>query len=87
MGVRRYVAMLLIDLADAGRQNRGHGQMSGVRAVVCHHTAGPPTGEAASLNYIRDRGLAHLVLGSSGTVHVVAAGVVISSTARWWRWR
>src|SRR5690606_29788027 len=85
--VRRYVAMLLLDLADAcrgsglrvvevdGWQSRGHGQMSGVRTIVCHHTAGPPTGEVPSLNFIRDRGLAQLVLGRSGTVYVVAAGL------------
>jgi hypothetical protein len=79
--------MLLLDLADAcrssglrvvevdGWRGRGHGQMSGVRTIVCHHTAGPPTGEAPSLNFIRDRGLAQLVLGRSGTVYVVAAGL------------
>lgn len=79
--------MVLLDLADAcrgsglrvmevdGWRDRGHGRMSGVRTVVCHHTAGPPTGEAPSLSYIRDRGLAHLVLDRSGTVYVVAAGL------------
>jgi len=79
--------MILLDLADAcrgsglrvvevdGWPSRGHGQMSGVRTIVCHHTAGPPTGEAPSLNFIRDRGLAQLVLGRSGTVYVVAAGL------------
>lgn len=79
--------MLLTDLADAcrkadlhvtevaGWQSRGHGSMAGVRTVVCHHTAGPATGEAPSLNYIRDNGLSQLVLGRSGTVYVVAAGI------------
>lgn len=79
--------MMLIDLADAcrrsglpvvevaGWQSRGHGSMAGLRTIVCHHTAGPATGEAPSLNYIRDNGLSHLVLGRSGTVYVVAAGL------------
>jgi hypothetical protein len=79
--------VFLLDLADAcrgsglrvvevdGWRTRGHGRMSGVRTVVCHHTAGAPTGEAPSLNFIRDRGLAQLVLGRSGTVYVVAAGL------------
>jgi hypothetical protein len=79
--------MYLLDLLEAcrgsglriaevdGWRTRGHGPMSGVRTIVCHHTAGPATGEAPSLNYIRDRGLSQLVLGRSGTVYVVAAGL------------
>lgn len=85
--------MFLTDLAQAcrksglpvqeqsGWQNRGHGQMSGVRSIICHHTAGPATGEAPSLGVVTNGrpGLAgplsHLVLGRSGTVYVVAAGL------------
>jgi N-acetyl-anhydromuramyl-L-alanine amidase AmpD len=79
--------MMLTDLADAcrssglrvaerkGWKSRGHGQMRGVRSIVCHHTAGAATGDAPSLRYIEDRGLSQLVLGRSGTVYVVAAGV------------
>lgn len=78
--------MMLDDLADACRSagldtievagwaERGHGEMAGVATIVCHHTAGPATGEAPSLNYIRDRALSQLVLGRSGKVYVVAAG-------------
>lgn len=62
-------------LEVAGWQSRGHGQMAGVRTIVCHHTAGPATGDAPSLGFIRDRGLAQLVLGRTGTVYVVAAGL------------
>ncbi len=85
--------MWLTDLADACRKSglnvietaawrtRGHGPMNGVRAIACHHTAGPATGEAPSLNVVRDGRpglegpLSHLVLGRSGAVYVIAAGL------------
>ncbi|MGE0301004.1 N-acetylmuramoyl-L-alanine amidase [Pseudonocardia sp.] len=85
--------MLLTDLAQAcrasglpvtevaGWASRGRGQMSGVRTIVCHHTAGPATGEFPSLNVIRDGRpglpgpLSHLGLGRSGRVYVIAAGL------------
>ncbi|WP_409186503.1 N-acetylmuramoyl-L-alanine amidase [Amycolatopsis sp. VS8301801F10] len=60
---------------------RGHGQMSGVKAVVCHHTAGPAAGNAPSLGVVQNGRsdlagpLAHYVLGRDGTVYVVAAGL------------
>ena len=37
-----------------GWRTRGHGQMSGVRCVVLHHTAGPATGEAPSLGVVEN---------------------------------
>ncbi|WP_326565064.1 peptidoglycan recognition family protein [Amycolatopsis rhabdoformis] len=64
-----------------GWATRGHGQMSGVKAVVCHHTAGPATGNAPSLGVVQNGRsdlpgpLAHYVLGRDGTVYVVAAGL------------
>ncbi|MBN9739518.1 hypothetical protein DMP23_00300 [Amycolatopsis sp. A1MSW2902] len=85
--------MMLTTLADIARsaglrvveqsgwKTRGHGQMSGVRAVVCHHTAGPATGTAPSLGVVQNGRadlagpLAHYVLGRDGTVYVVAAGL------------
>jgi len=85
--------MMLLDLVDAvrssglfvveepGWRTRGHGPMSSVQSIICHHTAGPATGDAPSLGVVRDgRGdlpgpLAHLVLARSGVVHVVAAGL------------
>lgn len=79
--------MYLTDLADAcrksglsvverpGWQSRGHGEMSGVRSIMCHHTAGPSEGDAPSLNYIQKNGLCHLVLSRSGGVYVVQAGL------------
>ena len=84
---------MLTDLADVlrgagltvverpGWRTRGHGQMSGVRCVVLHHTAGPATGEAPSLGVVENGRpdlpgpLAQLVLGRSGTWYVVAAGL------------
>jgi len=64
-----------------GWRTRGHGAMASPRVVVLHHTAGPATGDAPSLRVVRDGRpdlagpLAHLVVGRSGTVHVVAAGL------------
>jgi hypothetical protein len=85
--------MWLTDLADAARKSglnvietagwrtRGHAPQAAVRTIVCHHTAGPATGEAPSLNVVTvgrpglPGPLSHLVLGRSGTVYVVAAGL------------
>lgn len=84
---------MLTDLADACRKSglpvveqpgwrtRGHGQMSAVRSIICHHTAGPAAGELPSLTTVRDGRpglagpLAQLMLGRSGTVYVIAAGL------------
>lgn len=85
--------MWLTDLGDAARKSglpvvevpgwktHGHGEMSGVRTIVPHHTAGPATGEYPSMTVVRegrpglDGPLAQLGLGRSGTVYVIAAGV------------
>ncbi|WP_051790990.1 N-acetylmuramoyl-L-alanine amidase [Amycolatopsis jejuensis] len=85
--------MMLTSLANVARSaglrvveqpgwtGRGHGQMSGVRAIVCHHTAGAPSGNAPSLGVVQNGRsdlagpLAHYVLGRDGTVYVVAAGL------------
>lgn len=93
--------MLLTDLADvlrrggldveemAGWRTRGHGPMGGVRTIVCHHTAGPRSGEAPSLNTVMngrpglEGPLSHLVLGRSGTWYVVAAGLCWHAGATW----
>lgn len=97
--------MMLLDLADAARRSglpvvetagwrsRGHGPMTAVRSVICHHTAGPATGDAPSLRVVRDgRGdlagpLAHLVLARSGVVHVVAAGLCFHTGATFEPWQ
>jgi hypothetical protein len=87
--------MLLTDLADAARTSgltvievdgwraRGHGPMTAVDTIVCHHTATASTakGDYPSLGIVRDGRpdlsgpLAQLGLGRSGTVYVIAAGV------------
>lgn len=64
-----------------GWQTRGYGQMSAVQSVVCHHTAGPATGNYPSLATVRDGrpGLAgplcNFGIGRDGTIYVVAAGL------------
>jgi hypothetical protein len=63
-----------------GWRTRGHGPMTAVRTIVCHHTAGPATGNMPSLDVITlgrpglAGPLANLGLGRDGTVYVVAAG-------------
>ncbi len=96
---------MLTDLADVlrgaglavverpGWRTRGHGQMSGVRCVVLHHTAGPATGEAPSLGVVENGRpglsgpLAQLVLGRSGTWYVVAAGLCHHTGATFEPWQ
>lgn len=67
----------------AGWQTRGHGPMSGVNTIVCHHTATSRSapGDYPSMGIVRDGRsdlpgpLAQLGLGRSGAVYVIAAGV------------
>jgi N-acetylmuramoyl-L-alanine amidase/Putative peptidoglycan binding domain len=65
---------------QSGWRTRGHGDMGTVRGVMCHHTAGPPSGNMPSLGVITNGrpGLAgplsQLGLGRDGTCYVVAAG-------------
>jgi hypothetical protein len=87
--------MMLTDLADACRKSglkvvevdgwktRGHGPMTRVDSIVCHHTATSKAaaGDYPSLGIVRDGRsdlpgpLSQLGLGRSGTVYVIAAGV------------
>jgi len=63
-----------------GWENRGLGDMGTVRGVMCHHTAGPATGNMPCLDVITNgrpdlRGpLSQLGLGRDGTYYVIAAG-------------
>ncbi len=65
---------------DPGWQTRGLGDMGAVLGVLCHHTAGPKTGNMPSLALIRSgrvglRGpLSQLGLGRDGTFYIIAAG-------------
>jgi hypothetical protein len=64
-----------------GWRTRGHGPLTAVRTIVCHHTAGAATGNMPSLGTITngrpglDGPLANLGLARDGTVYVVAAGL------------
>ncbi|HWD37594.1 MAG TPA: N-acetylmuramoyl-L-alanine amidase [Fimbriimonas sp.] len=72
-------AGLKVDEQD-GWQDRGRGEMGDVVGVLCHHTAGPATGNMPSLNTIINGRpdlsgpLAQLGLGRDGTYYIVAAG-------------
>lgn len=97
--------MMLTNLADvvrtsglpvvevSGWKTRGHGQMTSVEAIVCHHTAGPATGDYPSLRVVRDGRsglpgpLSQLGLGRSGTVYVIAAGVCYHAGATFQTWQ
>lgn len=63
-----------------GWRGRGHGAMSGVRSVVCHHDAARQG--AGTFNTVIQNGrsdlpgpLAQFALRRDGTIHVVAAGL------------
>jgi peptidoglycan hydrolase-like protein with peptidoglycan-binding domain len=72
-------AGLKVALCD-GWEDRGHGDMPQVKGVLCHHTAGPRTGNMPSLGIVRDGRpdlpgpLSQLGLGRDGTFYVIAAG-------------
>src|SRR5206468_2519014 len=63
-----------------GWRTRGHGAMSDVRGVLCHHTAGPASGVYPSERVVVQGReglagpLANLGLGRDGTWIVIAAG-------------
>jgi hypothetical protein len=63
-----------------GWKDRGNGDMGTVAGIICHHTAGPRTGNMPSLAIVRDGRpdlpgpLSQLGLGRDGTFYVIAAG-------------
>lgn len=63
-----------------GWSSRGHGGMGSIRSVICHHTAGPESGNTPSLNVVTNGRpglsgpLAQIFLARDGTVYLVAAG-------------
>src|SRR5699024_2555276 len=65
----------------SGWASRGHGTMGSIQSVICHHTAGPKSGNSPSLNVVAygrpglSAPLAQLFLARDGTVYLVAAGV------------
>jgi hypothetical protein len=64
-----------------GWKTRGHGQMAGVRGVLCHHTAGPAKGNTPSLSVVVNGRtglpgpLCNLYLARDGTWYTIAAGL------------
>lgn len=62
-------------------QTRGRREMGELKGVICHHTAGPASGNMPSLGVITNGRpdlpgpLAQLALGRDGTFYVVAAGL------------
>ena len=65
----------------SGWASRGHGTMGSIQSVICHHTAGPKSGNSPSLNVVAygrpglSGPLAQLFLARDGTVYLVAAGI------------
>lgn len=65
----------------SGWASRGHGTMGSIQSIICHHTAGPASGNTPSLNVVAygrpglSGPLAQLFLARDGTVYLVAAGV------------
>jgi peptidoglycan hydrolase-like protein with peptidoglycan-binding domain len=63
-----------------GWKNRGRGDVGPIKGVICHHTAGPKTGNMPSLGTVINGRpdlagpLSQLCLGRDGTYYVVAAG-------------
>ena len=65
---------------EPGWEKRGTREMGDIRGVICHHTAGPKTGNMPSLRIVRDGRsglsgpLSQLCLGRDGTFYIIAAG-------------
>ncbi|MEA3276446.1 MAG: N-acetylmuramoyl-L-alanine amidase [Pseudomonadota bacterium] len=63
-----------------GWKTRGHGDVGTIKGVICHHTAGPRSGNMPSLRVVTEGTsnlsgpLSQLCLGRDGTFFVVAAG-------------
>ena len=64
----------------SGWRNRGRAAMGSIQSVMCHHTAGPASGNSPSLNVVAygrpglSGPLSQLFLARDGTVIIVAAG-------------
>lgn len=64
----------------SGWRSRGRGAMGSIASIMCHHTAGPASGNTPSLNVVThgrpglSGPLAQLFLARDGTVILVAAG-------------
>lgn len=76
---------------QSGWENRGRRDMISPAGVMCHHTAGPATGNAPSLHtVIHGRPglagpLAQLLLARDGTYYIIAAGTANHAGAGSWQ--
>lgn len=74
-----------------GWMNRGHGDVGTIQGVMCHHTAGPRSGNMPSLNTLVKGTsnitgpLSQLGLGRDGTYYIVAAGRCFHAGKGSWR--
>jgi hypothetical protein len=74
-----------------GWRTRGHGDMGTVKGVICHHTAGPKSGNMPSLGIVTNGRpdlagpLAQLCLGRDGTYFIIAAGRASHAGAGSWQ--
>jgi peptidoglycan hydrolase-like protein with peptidoglycan-binding domain len=79
--VLRAVELAVVEVAGWQIRGRRDGeQMDGVKSIICHHTAGPATGDTPSLDVVihgrpgLGGPLSQLYLSRAGVWHVVAAG-------------
>ena len=74
-----------------GWQTRGHGDVSTIKGVMCHHTVGTKNGNMPSLGVVTNGRpdlpgpLAQLCLGRDGTYFIVAAGKCFHAGAGNWQ--
>src|SRR5262245_44513711 len=74
-----------------GWPNRGRSEIGMIKGVMCHHTAGPKTGNMPSIKLLVNVRadllvlLAQLGLGRDGTFYVIAAGKANHAGAGSWQ--
>jgi hypothetical protein len=74
-----------------GWPNRGRGDAGEIKGVICHHTAGPKSGNMPSLGILKDGRsdlpgpLSQLGLGRDGTFYIIAAGRANHAGAGKWQ--
>ena len=74
-----------------GWETRGHGDVGVIKGVICHHTAGPKTGNMPSLKTVTEGRsdlagpLSQLCLGRDGTFYIVSAGLCYHAGKGSWR--
>jgi hypothetical protein len=91
----RAVARSGLDVVEVpGWRTRGHGSLTSVESITCHHTAtsAAASGDYPTLGIVRDGRsdlpgpLSQLGLGRSGTVYIIASGVAFHAGATHESW-